>query len=640
MAKSSERWTNKKSIETYNIDRWGAEYFSVNKQGHMIVNPLQDEGPSLSIYDVAKTANANGVSFPMLIRFQDLLRHRVEKINQTFQEAIDKYHFQGSYRGVFPIKVNQLREVVEEIIDAGEPYHFGLEVGSKPELLAALAVHQDPESLIICNGYKDTAFIRLALLGRKLGKKLILVIEKMEELQRVLDVAKDLEVEPLIGVRIRLQTKGTGRWALSGGESAKFGLSTSDLIETCRILEKANMKHCFQLLHFHVGSQIPDILTLQKAVNEAARYFAKLYQLDFHLNYFDVGGGLGIDYDGSGTSSHSSINYTLREYTRDIVKSLCKVCKEENVPHPTIVSESGRSIVTHHSVLLVEAFGAIEKTRGEFIPASSGDHDLAIEISKLVTKLNKRNRRESLHRGLQIKEECATRFELGLLDLHTKAKVETAFWHLAEEIVKLFKGAKQIPEEVIELSEQLSDQFLCNFSVFQSLIDHWAVNQLFPIAPIHRLNEKPTHDATLVDITCDSDGKIDKFIDFEDIASTLPLHTVNGKPYILGLFLVGAYQDVMGDLHNLFGTVSEAHVFLDDDEAEGFYIEETIDAASISDVLDEVQWDAAQLSRLMKMKIDKAIKSGLLKPKRGIMLLSEYEAAIKKSTYLDLQPRF
>ncbi len=634
MLKTAAGSTPANTIYDYNIQRWGAEYFQISEKGEIVAFPVKDQGPGLSIHEVLQDAMTRGWRTPLLVRFQDLLRHRVKTINEAFAGAITDLGYQGRYRGVFPIKVNQLREVVEEILDAGAPYHFGIEVGSKPELYAALAVHTDPESLIICNGYKDSEFIRMALLGRKLGKEVIMVVEKIEELHRIVELAASLNVEPHIGIRIRLQTKGAGKWALSGGDNAKFGLSTSDLLEAAELLKARGMADSLRLLHFHVGSQIPDILTIKKAVREAARNYAKLHQLGFHLKYLDVGGGLGVDYDGSRTDGENSTNYTLEEYTRDVVHNIKEICAEEKVPHPNIVSEGGRAVVAHHSVLLVEVFGAIEKTRGPAPVAEPGDHKLAEDLCGLLQTLNKRNRREHLHQALQIREEAMNRFGLGLLDLHSKAKIETAYWHLIEKIVGLFDGIKSIPCEVRELEDQLGDQFLCNFSVFQSLIDHWALDQLFPIAPIHRLNEEPEHKATLVDITCDSDGKIDRFILDDTVRKTIPLHPLNGKPYYLGLFLMGAYQDVMGDLHNLFGPVTEVHVFLDNEEPSGYYIEEVIPGYTIGQVLSDVQYEPNVLCRQMKAQIDAAIKSNLLKPSDGMQWLDAYEKGLQRPTYL------
>ncbi len=637
MHKTSESWSIEQAKELYSIDHWGGDYFSVNDKGNISVSPQPGQGSDIDLYEVVQEARNRGLPFPLLVRFQDLLRNQVRRINDCFGNAIRELNYQGQYRGVFPIKVNQLREVVEEIKEAGRPYHYGLEVGSKPELFAALAIHEDQESLLICNGYKDAEFIRIALTGRKLNKKVIMVVEKIEELQRILDIAEQMGVEPGIGIRVRLQTKSSGKWALSGGEEAKFGLSTADLLEAAELLKSRNLTHCFQLIHFHVGSQIPDIITVKKAVREATRYYAKLRKLGFEIGYIDVGGGLGVDYNGTRTSSESSTNYNLAEYTRDVVYNIADICGEENVPHPNIVSESGRAVVAHHSVLVVEVFGSIEKTKHEFTAVQENDHKLVKELAEIMKKLNKRNRRECLHQAHQIKDEANSRFELGLIDLEAKAKIETGFWQLSNNIMKMFEGAKSIPHEVQELSNQLSEQYLCNFSVFQSLIDHWAVGQLFPIAPIHRLNEKPLHEATLVDITCDSDGKIDTFINDDTVRSTLPMHDYKpGVPYLLGFFLMGAYQDVMGDLHNLFGPVTEAHVFQDEDETSGFYIEEVIPGYTIGQVLSDVQYEPNQLARLLKAQIDAAIKADLLKPNEGMRLLEDYEKGMTKSTYLTL----
>ncbi|MFZ5807343.1 MAG: biosynthetic arginine decarboxylase [Verrucomicrobiota bacterium] len=636
MSESKGDWSVEQSIQTYGIDRWGDGYFGINAEGHLTVKPLHSEGPELDIYHVAQEAVQRNLHFPLLLRFQDILHHRVRCVNEAFCSAMRENNYKGEYRGVFPIKVNQLREVVEEVQSAGAPYHFGLEVGSKPELFAALAIHENPESLLICNGYKDEEFIRIALIGRRLNKKVIMVVEKLEELTRIIAIAKEYNVEPMIGARIRLQTKSAGRWARSSGENSKFGMTTSELLEACAILKSENLAHCLQLIHFHIGSQVPDILTIKGAVREAARFYAKLHKLGFQPQYLDVGGGLGIDYDGSRTSSESSTNYTLNEYTNDVVYNIAEVCNEEAVPHPHLVNEGGRAVVAHHSVLIVEIFGIIDKSDQQFTPAAQEDHKLVKDLSQLIQDLNKRNRRESLHDAIQIRDEAAARFDLGLLDLPTKAKIETNFWMLIEKIVACYEGAKSIPDEVQELTTQLSDQFLCNFSVFQSLIDHWGLGQLFPIMPIHRLNERPNKSAMLVDITCDSDGKIDKFIDTDKANKTLPLHVLNGERYLLGFFLTGAYQDAMGDLHNLFGPVNEAHIFLDDDEPEGFYIEETIQGHSIDRVLGSVQYDHSQLARLMKAQIDQAIKSDRVKPNEGMKLLDYYEFGLKKPTYLSL----
>ena len=637
MATQSEPWDVARALHTYNIAGWGDSYFNVNDAGNITVRPLQDQGPALDLPAVVAEARERGLTFPMLLRFQDLLRHRVQVLNEAFTGAIAEAGYQGVYRGVFPIKVNQLREVIEEIMDAGAPYKFGLEVGSKPELFAALAIHRDPESLLICNGYKDPLYIQMALLGRKLGKTIIMVVEKVEELRAIVEVSKQLNVKPLVGVRIRLLAKSSGKWATSGGENAKFGLSTSEVMEAADLLKANDMADSLKLMHFHIGSQIPDIQTVKRAVREGARYYAKLRQLGFPLDYLDVGGGLGVDYDGSRSACESSTNYTLGEYARDVVYNVADVCTEEKVPHPTIVSESGRAIVAHHSVLVVDIFGLIEKTKAKSfeLPVGSQPSKGVADLLELRNTLNRKNRREHFHDAVQIREDTQARFDLGLLDLVTKAHVETLFWEIAERVVRLYHGAKSMPDEIYELKDSLGDQFLCNFSVFQSLLDHWSLGQLFPIVPIHRLNEQPEHNGTLVDITCDSDGKISQFIAGEDeVRQTLPLHALNGKPYYLGIFLVGAYQDIMGDLHNLFGRVNEAHIFLDSDEESGFYIEETIPGGTISEVLGDVQYDVPLLERGMKEQIDRAIKADVLKPNEGMRLLESYEQGLKGTTYL------
>ena len=633
----TDGWDIQSSISLYNIDRWSSGYFSINKAGHIQVLPMQT-GEGIDIMEVIEEARSRGLIFPLLIRFQDLLRNRVERINRAFTDAIREAGYQNVYRGVFPIKVNQLREVVEEIIDAGKPFHFGLEAGSKPELMAAIAIHSDPESLIVCNGYKDTLFIQNALLGRKLGKKIFMVVEKLEELAAILQVSREVGVEPLIGLRVRLQSKGAGKWATSGGENAKFGLSTADLVAASETLKREGLAHCLQLVHFHVGSQVPDIGTIKRAVREAARFYAKMARMGHPLGYFDVGGGLGVDYDGSRTAFDSSTNYSLSEYARDIVYNVMDVCDSEKVAHPIIISESGRALVAHHSVLVVEAFGSIEKNSAPIsMEEHPGEIKLVSDMRELQKALTVQNRMETLHDAQQMKEQAQSMFDLGLLDLESKARIETLYWRTAQAIVDYTRGAKYVPDEIKDLVVTLSDQYVCNFSVFQSLMDHWALGQLFPVMPIHRLDEFPSRNGTLVDITCDSDGKVSKFIDLQDVKETLSLHTLRaGEPYYIGFFLMGAYQDIMGDFHNLFGRVNEAHVFLDEDEEGGFYIEEIIEGSTIGDVLTLTQWNQSELIRLIKAQVDAAIKSDRLKPNDAMRLLTNYERVLKTYTYLHL----
>ena len=631
-------WDIDAAIATYNVDSWGSGYFSVNDAGNVSAKPLQEAGGSIDLLEVVNEARERGLGFPLVIRFQDLLRHRVETVNRAFQAAIQEFGYRNEYRGVFPIKVNQLREVIEEIVEAGAPFHFGLEAGSKPELIAALAMHKDPESLLICNGYKDRAFIRTAMLGRRLGKSVIIVVEKLEELEQTIRIAQEMAVEPHLGIRVRLHSKGAGKWTTSGGENAKFGLSTTDLVAASEMLKAQGLAHCLKLVHFHVGSQVPDISTIKRAVREAARYYAKLSKLGHELGYLDVGGGLGVDYDGSRTSFDSSTNYSLQEYCNDVVYSIMEVCDSEGVAHPAIVSEGGRAIVAHHSVLVVESFGSIEKdVQAPKIEVTEKDPKPLRDILEVKRQLKRGNRLETLHDAQQIKEEMQQMFNLGLLDLESKAKIEALYWQLARQIVTLHRGLKYVPEEVKELETSLGDQYICNFSIFQSLLDHWALGQLFPIMPIHRLTEQPDRNGTIVDITCDSDGKISKFTDLQDVRDTLPLHKIiPGELYYLGVFLVGAYQDIMGDLHNLFGRVTEVHVFLDEDEESGWYIEEVIEGSTIGQVLALTQWDKIELMRLMKLQVDAAIKSDRLKPNDAMKILADYERGLQGYTYLSL----
>jgi len=639
-APDGPQWDIQAARNLYNIQRWGSKYFDINEAGHVVATPLQEEGIAVDITDVIEEAKGRGLRFPLLIRFQDILRHRVEALNNAFRNSIKEFNYQGQYRGVFPIKVNQLREVVEEILEAGKQFNFGLEVGSKPELFAGLALQPQMGSLIICNGYKDAGFIRMALLGIKLGKRVIMVVEKLEELKQIIAISKQIGVEPLIGIRARLLSKGAGKWAESGGENAKFGLSTAELLAATEMLKCEGLAHCFKLLHFHIGSQVPDILTVKKAVQEAARFYAKLRKMGFELEFLDVGGGLGVDYDGSRSAFESSTNYTLQEYTNDIVYYVADVCNAEGVPHPDIVSESGRAIVAHHSVLIVEVFGAIEKNpAGIQFAYGESEHAIVRELLDMRKNFARLNKLEAFHDAQERREDAHQMFTLGLMELPDKARIESLYWEISQAVVETFKGQAYIPEEIRKLEDSLADQYLCNFSVFQSLLDHWALGQLFPIMPLSRLNERPTREGTLVDITCDSDGQINKFIDLRDVRDTLPLHQLrqNGKgqePYYLGFFLMGAYQDIMGDLHNLFGRVNEVHVFLDPDEVSGYYIEEIIEGTTIVQALTAVQYDEKDLARQLKAQIDDAIKSDRMKPSEGMRWLDDYERGLREYTYL------
>ncbi len=637
-------WTTEDAIKTYDIDRWGLGYFGINEAGHVTVSPSREAGSTIDIMDVLGAAREEELRFPLLIRFQDLLRDRVIELNTAFRSAIKDLNYKGQYRGVFPIKVNQLREVVEEVADAGREFNYGLEAGSKPELFAALAIHDNPEALIVCNGYKDDQFIRTALMGNRLGKPVIMVAEKLEEVHAIIRVGRDMKTEPMIGIRVRLAAKSSGIWATSGGENAKFGLSTVDLMEAIKYLREENMLHCFRLVHFHIGSQIPDIMTIKRSTREGARYYAKLRKMGCdNLTYIDMGGGLGVDYDGSRTSFHSSTNYTTHEYAADTVNNIMGVCDEEEVPHPDVISESGRAIVAHHSMLVVEVFGAIEKTKDQYdLTVLSDDHRWVHQLAEIKGRFAEAPT-DALHDVQQIKNDTQNAFDLGIIDLVTKAKIETFYWHIVEEVIELFRrrvqlgeiSEEEVPEDITDLTPHIADQYVCNFSVFQSLLDHWALGQLFPIMPIHRLNEEPRIHGTLVDITCDSDGKVSKFIDLKDVRHALPMHPLRkDEPYYIGCFMTGAYQDIMGDLHNLFGRVNEAHVFLDADEDCGWYVEETLPGHSIGQVLDMVQYHPVDLARRMKAQVDDAIKADTLRPVEGMRLLAEYERGLQDPTYL------
>ena len=630
-------WGVSDSLKMYNIESWGDQYFSINPTGNMTVHPKRGEGPGIDLKSVVDEIRTSGVGLPVLIRFQDIIRHRVVALNEAFKKTIAEFGYKGRYQGVYPIKVNQMREVVEEILDAGRAYDFGLEAGSKAELAAVIAMNTTPNALVICNGYKDYAFIKTALMGIKMGKRVIIVIEKLSELYQVIAVAKELGVVPQVGIRCKLYSKGSGKWESSGGEFAKFGLTTPELLHAVNVLRQEGLQESFKLLHFHIGSQITNIKTIKDAVKEGTRIYSKLRKMGLNVEFLDVGGGLGVDYDGSRTSFESSINYSLAEYVTDVVYSIKEVCEAEEVPEPNIVSESGRALVAHHSVLIVNVFGSIEVGATPMEMAETTDEDDVVkEMRYLSQHLSHKNLLEHFHDALQRKEEALSMFKLGFLSLEDKAKVEYLFWQICKVIHKNAKGLKYVPEEVEALNKHLADQYLCNFSLFQSMPDHWAIQHLFPIVPIHRHDEEPQRTATLVDITCDSDGKVCKFIDLRDIKDTLPLHPLRDKePYYLGFFLMGAYQDIMGDLHNLFGRVNEVHVFLDETEPGGYYIEEVIRGNNIAGVLSWIQYSATDLEKRVKEQIEAKVREGLIKPKEGVDLQNFYEEVLHGYTYMD-----
>lgn len=629
-------WTPREAEEYYGFKRWGSSHFSVDEEGFLNVHPMSDQR-HIRVIDIVKEAESMGLRPPLTIRVQDLLRSRVMQLNEAFRAAIRDEAYDGVYRGVFPIKVNQLREVVEEILDAGDDYDYGLEAGSKPELLIALALLESKKALLVCNGYKDEEYIRLALMGRRLGKRTVIVVEQLEEVDEIIRISREMDVVPAIGFRVKLMTNGEGKWAKSTGENAKFGLSPSEIILATKKLKRARMTDCVQLLHFHIGSQVPNILTIKKAVTEAARFYCELYKIGFPMGNIDVGGGLGIDYDGSRSNYESSMNYSMEVYARDIVSNIKTVCDDADVPHPNITSESGRAIVAPHSILIFEAVGKITPEASDSGPLVRAKKAPIVRELEGILKDGKRyGLLERYHDAGQKRDEALSLFQHGYLNLENRAEADRLFWKICREIQKELPALEgNVPEELADLDTMLSEQYVCNFSVFQSLLDHWAIGQLFPIAPIHRLNEKPTVETTLVDITCDSDGKVSDFIDFEDVRKTLTLHPLRPRePYYIGAFLIGAYQDIIGDLHNLFGRVDEAHVFLEEDEDDGFYIEEAISGDSIDKILTMIQYDADDLCRMMKRRIDHETKADKVRPREGIAMLALYEKLIKAKSYL------
>lgn len=629
-------WSVEDSLKTYCVENWGLQYFGINSKGNMTARPRLGQTPCIDMKEVVDDIISRGIKLPVLIRFQDILRHRVVSLNESFRRVIEEAGYKNRYMGVYPIKVNQLREVVEEIVDAGVPYQMGLEAGSKAELFAAIAMNTTPDSLILCNGYKDDSIIRMALLASKIGKRAIIIIEKLSEAYQVIRLSKELGVRPSLGIRSKLHTRGSGKWESSGGDSAKFGLTTPEVLQLINLLRNENMLDCAKLVHFHIGSQITDIRTIKDAVKEGARVYAKLKKMGVGLEFLDVGGGLGVDYDGSRTSSNSSVNYSVQEYVSGVVYTIQEVCAAEEVPEPAIVSESGRALVAHHSVLIVNVFGNIEmgSTPIQF-EQTPEENELVTQLREVLANVTGKNLSESYHDALQHWEESSSLFKLGFLDLEDKAKVENLFWRVCFQINKLMVGQKYIPEDLVEMSKHLSEQYLCNFSLFQSAPDYWAIQQLFPIMPLHRLTEEPVRSATLVDITCDSDGKVDRFIDLRDVRETLPLHNINGQPYYIGMFLMGAYQDIMGDVHNLFGKVNEVHVFEDSEEPGGYYIEEIIPGNTVGEILGTIQYSSQELEKAVKIAIDNQVKSGALKPREGVDILNIFEKGLKEYTYID-----
>jgi len=628
------KWRIEDSAELYNINGWGINYFSINEKGHVVVTPRKN-GVEVDLKELVEELQLRDVSAPMLVRFPDILDSRIEKMASCFKLASEEYLYKAQNFIIYPIKVNQMRPVVEEIVGHGKKFNIGLEAGSKPELHAVIAINTDNDSLIICNGYKDEDYIELALLAQKMGRRIFLVVEKLSELKLIIKIAKQFKIKPNLGIRIKLASSGSGKWEDSGGDVSKFGLTSSELLEALDILEKNRMKDCLHLVHFHIGSQVNKIRRIKIAIREASQFYVQLHQNGYNVGFVDIGGGLGVDYDGTRSSnSESSVNYSIQEYVNDVISTMVDVSDKNNLPHPNIITESGRSLTAHHSVLIFEVLEAtslpVWEDDEEIDPT---DHELLKELFSLWNTLNQTRMHETWHDAQQIREEALDRFSLGLLDLQTRAKIERLFWSIAREVQQMTTGMKHVSEELQTLPKLLSDKYFCNFSLFQSLPDSWAIDQIFPIIPLQRLDEKPDRSATLQDITCDSDGKIDNFISTRNLSYYLPVHSLKPKePYYIGVFLVGAYQEILGDLHNLFGDTNAVHVSVDD---KGYSIDQIIDGETVAEVLEYVQYNPKKLVRTVETWVTSSVKSGIITAEEGKEFLSNYRSGLYGYTYLE-----
>jgi arginine decarboxylase len=631
---TSEVWSVADASELYEVPRWGKGYFSINSAGNVQVHPTKDPSRAIDLKRLVDDLEARGIALPLLIRFSDILRHRLADIHDAFQAAIAQHQYNGRYCCVYPIKVNQQRQVVEEVLNFGAPYRFGLEAGSKPELLAVIAMASN-ETPIMCNGFKDAEYIETVMLAQKMGRNIIPVVEKYTELGLILEYCEKIGVRPQIGMRVKLAARGGGRWQGSGGYRSKFGLTVAEILHGLDELKKRGMQDCFKLLHFHLGSQIPNIRVVKHALNEAARIYTELHKAGAGLELLDVGGGLGVDYDGSQTNFESSTNYTLEEYANDVVYHIQSVCDDAGVPHPTIVSESGRAVVAYHSVLVFNVLG-VSGFGGNGVPVLPNAEELEqplIDLRDTYNTISTRNALEGYHDAQQALDMALNLFSGGYLPLEQRCQAETLYWAICSKLQRLVQQMEEVPEDLQNLDEALSSTYFCNFSLFQSIPDSWAIKQLFPVLPIHRLNERPSEHAVLGDITCDSDGKIDQFIDRRDIKRTLPLHTFNGHPYMLGVFLVGAYQEILGDLHNLFGDTHAVHVRLDGDG--NVVLEALIKGDTVKEVLDYVEFDGEVLMHRMRSDVEAAVREGRIDLEQSGRLLRFFEDGLNGYTYLE-----
>ena len=629
----ADRWTTAEAGELYDVARWGKGYFSVGKDGHLWVHPEKDAARGLDLKELVDGLQLRGISLPILIRFGEILKHRLGEMHQAFQNAIAEHGYKNEYCCVYPIKVNQQRQVVEEVFEYGRPYRFGLEAGSKPELLAVLAI-ADNQTPIICNGFKDDEYIEMVMLATKIGRQIIPVVEKYTELDLILKHSAKVGVRPVIGLRVKLASRGSGRWKSSGGYRSKFGLTVTEALRALEQLKAVHMEDCLQLLHFHLGSQITNIRQIKGAVMEAVRVYVELKRAGAGLGYLDVGGGLGIDYDGSQTDFESSVNYTLQEYANDVVYHIQSVCDEAEVPHPKIVSESGRAIAAYHSCLVFNVLGVSGFGEAEALPELPEDVEQPlIDLKETMRGLSNKNLLEGFHDAQQALDSALNLFSLGYLPLQQRSWAESLYWLICRKIQRLAKDLDYFPEELEGLDSLLSDTYFCNFSLFQSMPDSWAVKQLFPVMPIHRLDEEPFRHGILGDISCDSDGKIDQFIDRRDVKKTLPLHPFNGEPYYLGAFLVGAYQEILGDLHNLFGDTNAVHVSLD--EGGAVVLETVINGDTVREVLDYVQYNSKTLTEKFRRDVEAAVREGRMGFEESGALLRFYEDGLNGYTYLE-----
>jgi arginine decarboxylase len=629
-----KKWTIEDSEELYNINGWGTSYFGINKKGDVYVTPCKDN-TQIDLRDVMDELALRDVTPPVLLRFPDILDNRIEKTASCFAKAKEEYGFTAENFVIYPIKVNQMQPVVEEIISHGRKFNLGLEAGSKPELHTVISVQCQSDALIICNGYKDESYIELALLAQKMGKRIFIVVEKLNELDIIARVAKRLKVQPNLGVRIKLASSGSGKWQESGGDASKFGLNSSELLRALRKLDDMGMRDCLKLIHFHIGSQITKIRRIQTALREAAQYYINLHKMGYDVDFVDCGGGLGVDYDGTrSANSESSVNYSIQEYVNDCVATFVEAADKNNIEHPNIITESGRSLTAHHSVLVINVLetASLPEMSEEF-EAKETDHQLVKDLYNIWCNLSPQGMLEDWHDAEQIREEALELFSHGIVDLQTRAEIEAMYWSVCHEVNTLSKSMKHIPDELRSLDKLLADKYFCNFSLFQSLPDSWAIDQLFPIVPIQRLNERPTRKSTLQDITCDSDGKITNYVSDGHVSNVISLHALKkNEPYYLGVFLVGAYQEILGDMHNLFGDTNAAHISVKDGK---YKIDQIFDGETVEEVLEYVQYNPKKLVRQLEQWVTKSVRQGKISIEEGKEFLSNYRSGLYGYTYLE-----